>query len=93
MEYKLKYESKEQAIENLHSLGITDIEGKHEQRRLALVWLGFEIIEPVEFNEQGEITKEQVYSQNYLVDILTKDEIFDFGEHEINPSKNLHKFA
>ena len=92
MEHKLRYESKEQAIQHLHSLGITDAEGNHDQRRLALVWLAPEEIEAPEYDEDGEITKEGVYSSDVLVDILT-DETFDFGAHEIKPKNNLHKFA
>ena len=92
MEIKLKYDSKEQAIQHLHSLGITDAEGKHDQRRFALVWLAPEELEAPEYNEEGEITKEGVYSSDVLVDVLT-DETFDFGAYEVNPKNKLHKFA
>ena len=92
MEIKLKYESKEQAIQHLHSLGITDVQGNHDQRRLALVWLAPEEIEAPEYDAEGEIKKQGVYSSDVLVDILT-DETFDFAGHEIQPKNNLHKFA
>lgn len=92
MEHKLRYKSKEQAIQHLHSLGITDAEGNHDQRRLALVWLASEELQAPEYNEEGEVTKEGVYSSDVLVDILT-DESFDFGAHEIKPNNKLHKFA
>ena len=92
MEHKLRYDSKEQAIQHLHSLGITDAEGNHDQRRLALVWIALEEIEAPEYNEEGKITKEGVYSTEVLVDILT-NETFDFGAHKIEPKNKLHKFA
>jgi len=92
MEHKLRYESKEQAINHLHSLGITDAKGKHDQRRLTLVWLAPEELEAPEYDAEGEIIKEGVYSSDVLVDILT-DETFDFGAHQIEPNNKLHKFA
>ena len=92
MEHKLKYDSKDQAIQHLHSLGITDAKGKHDQRCLSLVWLAPEEIEAPEYNEEGEVTKQGVYSSDVLVDILTNQK-FDFGVHEIEPKNNLHKFA
>ena len=91
MEHKLKYDSKEQAIQHLHSLGITDAEGKHDQRRLSLVWLSPQEIEAPEYDAEGEITKQGVYSTDVLVDILTNEK-FDFGAHEIEPKNKLHKF-
>lgn len=93
MEYKLKYENKQQAINHFHSLGITDEEGKHDQRRLALVWLAPEVLEAPEYDAEGETTKEGVYSTDVLVHIKTTNESFNFGEHEIEPTNNLHKFA
>jgi len=92
MEHKLRYDSKEQAINHLHSLGITDAEGKHDQTRLSLVWLAPKELEAPEYNAKGEIIKEGVYSSDVLVDILT-NETFEFGAHEIEPNNKLHKFA
>jgi len=92
MEHKLKYDSKDQAIQHLHSLGITDTEGKHDQRRLVLVWLAPEELEAPKYDAEGEIIKEGVYSSDVLVDILT-DETFDFGAHKIEPNNKLHKFS
>ena len=93
MEYKLKYESKEQAIQHLHSLGITDAEGNHDQRRFTLVWLGYEVLELGEFNEQGEVIKEAVYGSNYLVDLKTDNESVYFRKYEVDVKTPKHTFS
>lgn len=91
MEYKLIYESKEQAIADLHSKGITDAKGNHDQRKCTLVYFR-EIKTPAEVDEEtGKVIAEPEYYSHQLVDLRCSEE-YDFGDNEIKPNKQRHKF-
>jgi len=92
MEYKLRYESKKQAIEHLHSLGITDEQGSFNQREISVVYLGQIVNEPATFDEDGNVLTEPTYIDGYHVDVLSNNNI-NFGNYEINPRTDKHIFA
>ena len=92
MEYKLKYESKKQAIEHLHSLGITDEKGNFNQREISVVYIGQIIDKHATFDDKGNLLTEPTYIDGYHIDVLT-DKKINFDNYEINPQTAKHTFA
>jgi hypothetical protein len=93
---KYEFESQEQALEYINGLGVTtDEEGKeipdHEN---VVVKIGNICSVPAEYDEEGKITKEAVYSTKYSVDVLWKeDQPADWEAFNIHIQGNgIHKF-
>jgi len=69
---KYEFESKEQAESKIRSLGVQEDENGVEtpSHPHSIFKIGNIVLEPAEYDEEGEVTKEAVYSTKYSVDAL-----------------------
>ena len=59
-----------------------------------VVVLGFLPIEQAEYDAEGNVTKEEVLSEKYSVDVLWESEIEDrWNTYEVQPEVSSHRFA
>ena len=72
---KYEFESREQFETKFKALGVSTDEDGNEvpNHKHVAVRLGHIVIEQAEYDEEGEITKEAVYSTKYAVDMAFKD--------------------
>lgn len=91
MIYKLKYDTKEQAFDDLVSKGVINADGTYTSITHAVVWVGLIIDEEGEYNEEGEVITPPTYIDGYHVDVMLRENI-DFGSNEVEPNKPIHKF-
>lgn len=90
--YKLKFNTKQQAIDILINKGGIDEELNNTNKTHSVVWLPKYIEVEGEYDEEtGDVITEPIFSDDVLVDIMTEDTI-DFGEFEIHPNNSLHNW-
>jgi len=90
--YKLKFETKQQAIDTLIDKGVIDEELNNTNKTHSVVWLPKQIETEGKYDEEtGDVITEPIFYDDVLVDIMTEDTI-DFGEFEIQPNNHLHNW-
>ena len=90
--YKLKFETKQQAIDTLIDKGVIDEELNNTNKTHSVVWLPKQVKTEGEYNEEtGDVITEPTFFDDVLVDIMTENTI-DFEEFEIQPNNHLHNW-
>ena len=90
--YKLKFTTKQQAIDTLIDKGVIDEELNNTNKTQSVVWLPKQIETEGEYDEEtGEVIVEPTFFDDVLVDIMTED-VIDFGEFEEFPDNPLHNW-
>lgn len=95
MVYRLKYNSKEEAQQDLLQRGILmEVEGKlvKAERTHAIVYVGQIVDKAATYDEQGNELTAPIFIDGYHVDLMLKNEE-DFGAYQVNPSTPSHKFG
>ena len=91
--YKLKFTTKQQAIDTLIDKGVIDEELNNTNKTHSVVWLPKQVVVGGEYDEEtGDVIVEPVFSEDVLVDIMTENTI-EFGEFEIHPNNHLHNWV
>ena len=90
MIYKLRYESKEDALKDLKSKGIIDNEGNYINGTEAVVDCGIITITQATYEEEIELSP-AIFADGYHYDIMTNDTIVFESEIFVNNPK--FKFA
>lgn len=92
---KYEFDSKEQFEDKVRSLGvITDEQGNEvPTHNHCIVKLGNIVLEPAEYNEEGEITKEAVLSSKYHVDVAWRINDSYNEEGELVKAKHPYGWA
>lgn len=98
--YKLKYETKEEAIADFLEKGVyvqqTNEEGElinlNSEDTIAVVTDIQIVLQEAIFNEEGDVITDVVVEEGYHVDVMSKTEI-DFGDKQIFPKNAKHTFA
>ena len=90
--YKLKYSTREEAINDLINKGIYTDSLDYGEDVIAVADLGLIPTQFATFDQAGNILTEQIYSDGYHFDILVNKQI-DFGANEIFPTKPRHVFS
>ena len=90
MIYKLRYESKEDALKDLKSKGIIDNEGNYINGTEAVVDCGIITITQATYEEEIELSP-AIFADGYHYDIMTNDIIVFDSEIFVNNPK--FKFA
>lgn len=90
---KYKFGSKGAFTTKLKSLGV-DEDGNPSHPHL-ITELGYELLSPAEYDENGEVITEAVYSSNYLVDVLWNGKAESSWDNQMIWCKPLgiHTFA
>lgn len=89
--YKLKYNTRGEAIKNLIDNNVIDSGLKNKPKTHSVVWLPRQIENKGEYDKDGEVIIEPTFSNDVLVDVMTED-IIDFGEYQTYPNNNLHNW-
>ena len=103
--YKLKYNDKQEALQDLMSKGIIveklsyNDNDELELRKTpytnitqAVVYIGKIVNVPAIFDEEGEVLTDATFLEGYHVDVML-NEVVDFGENEIVTDNPVHTFA
>jgi len=98
--YKLKYETKEEAIADFLAKGVyvqetNDLEeliNVNSENTIAVVTDIQIVLEEATFNEEGNVITDIVVEEGFHVDVMSKTEI-DFGDKQIFPKNAKHTFA
>ena len=98
--YKLKYETKEEAIADFLAKGVyvqqtNDLEeliNVNSENTIAVVTDIQIVLEEATFNEEGDIVTDIVAEEGFHADVMSKKEI-DFGDKQIFPKNAKHTFA
>jgi len=104
-EYKLKYNNKQEALQDLMAKGvIVEKLSYNEDEELelretpytsiteAVVYIGNIVDVPATFDKEGEVLTDATFVDGYHVDVMLNKEV-DFGENEIVTDKPVHTFA
>lgn len=91
--YKLKFTTKQQAIDTLINKGVIDEELNNTNKTHSVVWLPKQVKTEGEYDEEtGDVIVEPIFYNDVLVDIMTEDTI-DFEGFEEFPNNPLHNWA
>jgi len=91
MIHKLKFTDKAQAIQTLIDKGLIDEDGNYINGTHAVVYIGIIVDQQGTYDEEGNELTPPTFLDGYHVDIMTTDRI-DFGEDEVFPNNEVHKF-
>jgi hypothetical protein len=92
MIHKLKFTDKAQAVATLQNKGVIDEDGNYINGTHAVVYIGVIVDQQGTYDEEGNELTPPTFLDGYHVDIMTTDTI-DFGEDEVFPNSEVHKFA
>jgi len=94
---KYEFDSLEQANSTIKSLGVTTDENGNEtpSHNNTIVKLGNIVLEQGEYDEEGNVTKEPVYSTKYSLDVAwSGEEAEEFKAFKIDiVGEGVHGFA
>jgi hypothetical protein len=91
MIYKLKYPTKELAIQDLIAKEVINEDLTFKLPTHAVVWIGVIVDQQGTYDEEGNELTPPTYIDGYHVDLMVDKEInFD---SEVFPSNEIHKFA
>jgi hypothetical protein len=92
MIYKLKYPSKELAIQDLIAKEVINEDLTFQLPTHAVVWIGVIVDEQGTYDEDGNELTAPIFIEGFHVDVMVDREI-DFGANEIQVNNPKHKFA
>ena len=92
MIYQLKFNTKDQAIEELKKAEVLDKEGDYTEITHAVVHIGKIVDIEGTYDDEGNELTPPKFVEGYHVDVMTKVDI-DFGSHAVTPSNPRHKFG
>jgi hypothetical protein len=88
---KLKFTDKDQALKTLIDKGVIDEQGKYINGTHAVVYIGVIVDQQGTYDEEGNELTPATFIDGYHVDVMTDDAI-NFGELEVFPNNEVHKF-
>lgn len=86
--YKLRYEDKQQAINDLINKGVYTEQLSNGDMIEAVVEIGEITIQNPEYDEEGNVIKELIVDKGYHVDVMAHKEIEFENEIQVNNPKH-----
>ena len=86
--YKLRYEDKQQAIDDLINKGVYTEQLSNGDMIEAVVEIGEITIQNAEYDEEGNVIKELIVDNGYHVDVMAYKEIELQNEIQVNNPKH-----
>ena len=91
MECKLRYNSREEGINDLIDKGVIDIENKYINGTDSVVYINLIVDKMQTLDDSGEVLIATTFLMGYHIDVMSEDTI-DFKDKQVAPKQLKHKW-